>query len=251
MPRASALLTIVLVAPVLAFVPSPAAVVVPVCHAEPPINPSLPASSRRSFLGITTSAAAILAGASTFLVPQSARAIGPIRIDLKNPTYTAVPCPKDKPIPGQMAMRGLKGMCVTVNADLAELAPKDLEKIGVYGFVTDESGESVLANNPDLSTDAGQFTLIDLITPKDKKVEFEFVAAIDPKKDLSQYENGIGQLTFESLRVISYPGGQQYGAINPCEMNEFSDECEAWEAENGPFVKGDFMVKSNPRTKGR
>jgi hypothetical protein len=72
-----------------------------------------------------------------------------------------------------------------------------------------------------------------------------------PKQDLSQYENGIGPLTFESLRVISYPGGQQYGAINPCEMNEFSDECEAWEAENGPFVKGDFMVKSNPRTKGR
>lgn len=71
------------------------------------------------------------------------------------------------------------------------------------------------------------------------------------KQDLSQYENGIGPLTFESLRVISYPGGQQYGAINPCEMNEFSDECEAWEAENGPFVKGDFMVKSNPRTKGR
>lgn len=44
---------------------------------------------------------------------------------------------------------------------------------------------------------------------------------------------------------------QQYGAINPCEMNEFSDECEVWEKENGPYVKGDFMVKSNPRTKGR
>jgi hypothetical protein len=51
--------------------------------------------------------------------------------------------------------------------------------------------------------------------------------------------------------VISYPGGQQYGAINPCEMNEFSDECEAWEAENGPYQKGEYMVKSNPRTKGR
>ena len=63
--------------------------------------------------------------------------------------------------------------------------------------------------------------------------------------------SGIAPLNFESLRVISYPGGQQYGAINPCEMNEFSDECEAWEEVNGPYKKGDFMVKSNPRTKGR
>jgi hypothetical protein len=62
---------------------------------------------------------------------------------------------------------------------------------------------------------------------------------------------GIAPLTFESLRVISYPGGQQYGAISPCEMNEFSDECEAWEVENGPYQKGEFMVRSNPRTKGR
>lgn len=40
----------------------------------------------------------------------------------------------------------------------------------------------MLANNPDLSTDAGQFTLVELITPKDKKIQFEFVAAIDPSK---------------------------------------------------------------------
>ena len=70
-------------------------------------------------------------------------------------------------------------------------------------------------------------------------------------QDTSQYDNGIAPLNFESLRVISYPGGQQYGAINPCEMNEFSDECEAWEEVNGPYKKGEFMIKSNPRTKGR
>lgn len=79
---------------------------------------------------------------------------------------------------------------------------------------------------------------------------FSFTCCL-AKQDLSQFENGIGPLTFESLRVISYPGGQQYGAISPCEMNEFSDECEAWEEENGPYVKGDYMIKSNPRTKGR
>ena len=46
-------------------------------------------------------------------------------------------------------------------------------------------------------------------------------------------------------------GGQQFGAINPCEMNEFSDECEAWEKENGPYAKQDYMMKQNPRSKGR
>lgn len=148
-------------------------------------------------------------------------------------------------------MKGMRGLCVTVKANLQEAPPKNLEKVGVYGFVTDTaSGESVLANNPDLSTDAGQFTMIESVTTKDKKVEFEFVAAIPMEKDISKFDNGIGDLTFDSLRIISYPGGQQYGAINPCEMNEFSSECEDWEAENGPYEKAEFMVKSNPRTKG-
>lgn len=34
-------------------------------------------------------------------------------------------------------------------------------------------------------------------------------------------------------------------------MNEFSDECEEWEKENGPYEKAAYMIKSNPRTKGR
>lgn len=61
------------------------------------------------------------------------------------------------------------------------------------------------------STDAGQFAMIESVTPKDKKVEFEFVAAVPADKDLSKYDNGIGPLEFESLRLISFPGGQQYG----------------------------------------
>ena len=71
------------------------------------------------------------------------------------------------------------------------------------------------------STDAGQFAMIETVTPKDKKVIFEFVAAVPADKDLSKYDNGIGPLSFESLRLISFPGGQQYGEISPCEMNEF------------------------------
>jgi len=131
--------------------------------------------------------------------------------------------------------------CVTVQAELKEASPKDLEKVGVYGFVKDGvTGDSVLANNPDLSTDAGQFAMVETITPKTKMVEFEFVAAVPrdkvnmmtiktyylsssylyitgsfiKSKDISQYENGIGPLDFSSLRVISYPGGQQFGAIS-------------------------------------
>jgi len=149
-------------------------------------------------------------------------------------------------------MKGMKGVCVTVRATLDDSSPKDLEKVGVYGFVTDaKTGDSVLANNPDLSTDAGQFAMIETITTKTKDVEFEFIAAVPMEKDLAKEPNGIGELDFASLRIISFPGGQQYGSINPCEMNEFSSECEAWEDENGPYVKGKFMVESNKRTKGR
>jgi hypothetical protein len=52
----------------------------------------------------------------------------------------------------------------------------------------------------------------------------------------------------EMRTLTHYP---EFGAISPCEMNEFSEECEAWEAENGPYEKGEYMVKSNSRTKGR
>lgn len=209
------------------------------------------ASSRRGFvsksiafaLGTTT---ASLAGSG------AANAVGPIKIDIKNPTYTAAPCPRDKPIPGEKAMKGMRGLCVQVKAELAELSPKELDKVGVYGYVNDgESAESVLANNPDSGTDAGQFAMIPSISTTDKTIEFEFIAAVPMEKDISRFEDGIGPLDFKSLRVISFPGGQQFGAISPCEMNEFSDECEAWEEENGPYEKAAYMIKSNSRTKGR
>lgn len=210
--------------------------------------------TRRSFFQTAGAVALGAATASGFASSNGgqAEAIGPVKLTLINPTYSARICPKDRPIPGEKAMKGMRGLCVTVDADLKESAEKDLEKVGVYGFVKDGiTGDSVLANNPDLSTDAGQFAMIETITPSTKKVQFEFIAAVPMEKDLSKYENGIGELDFDSLRVISFPGGQQYGAINPCEMNEFSDECDVWEQENGPYVRGDYMIKSNARTKGR
>jgi len=206
--------------------------------------------SRRSFLGTAAVVASAVVAAGTAAPFQPANAVGPVKIDLTAKSYTAAVCPPSKPIPGAKAMKGMRGLCVTVEADLQNAAPKDLQDVGVFGFITDaDSGESVLANNPDLSTDAGQFAIIDSVTTKDKKVTFEFVAAVPMEKDVSQYSNGIGPLNFESLRIISYPGGTQYGAISPCEMNEFSEECEAWEAENGPYVRGEFMMKRNARTK--
>ena len=214
-------------------------------------------TSRRRFVsqsiafGLGTATASTLA-TNTNTNGGVANAVGPIKIDIVNPTYTAAPCPKDKPIPGEKAMKGMRGLCVQVKAELAENSPKLLDKVGVYGYVDDAlTSESVLANNPDSGTDAGQFAMIPSVSTTDKKIEFEFIAAVPMEKDISQYENGIGPLSFKSLRIISFPGGQQFGAISPCEMNEFSEECEAWEAENGPYERGEFMVKSNARTKGR
>jgi len=198
------------------------------------------------------SVAGILESGSELLRPEPASAIGPVKINLLNPTYTAIPCPKDKPIPGEKAMKGMRGLCVTVDVDLEESPDRALDKVGVYGYITDKgTGESVLANNPDLSTDAGQFAIIQKIDTTEKKTQFEFIAAVPSEVDLSPFEKGIAPLDFQSLRVVSFPGGQQYGAISPCEMNEFSDECDAWEAENGPYKKAEYMVKSNERTKGR
>lgn len=207
-----------------------------------------------TILSITTTAMTTVTTSQLLLPPpQPAYAVGPVKLKLQVDSYSAKICPKDRPIPGEKAMKGMKGLCVTVQATLLEATPKDLVQVGVYGFVIDSiTGNSVLANNPDLSTDAGQFAMIEnTLTPSTTKVEFEFIAAVPMDKDVSKYDNGIGELMFDGLRVISFPGGQQFGAVSPCEMNEFSTECEDWEEENGPYVRGDFMIKSNPRTKGR
>lgn len=81
---------------------------------------------------ITTVASAAALGIN----PEAASAIGPVRIDLLNPTYSAIPCPRDKPIPGEKAMKGMKGLCVTVDVALDSSPEKDLDKVGVYGFVS-------------------------------------------------------------------------------------------------------------------
>jgi len=50
--------------------------------------------------------------------------------------------------------------------------------------------------------------MIENVSTSDKKIEFEFIAAVPKEKDTSQFEDGIGPLEFKSLRIISFPGGQ-------------------------------------------
>jgi hypothetical protein len=150
------------------------------CSSQAPSNYL---SRRQVFHQVVATTATTTAGFLTVTKltspPQPANAVGPTKINLLNPTYSAVLCPKDRPIPGEKAMKGMRGLCVTVNVDLENPPEKELEKVGVYGFVTDEgTGESVLANNPDLSTDAGQFAMIESVKPTDKNIQFEFIAAV-------------------------------------------------------------------------
>lgn len=105
---------------------------------------------RRAFLSTVVATTGALA-TGTLTGSSPAQAVGPIKLTLEPVKYQAAPCPPSKPIPGEKAMFGMRGLCVTVEANLLEGSPKDLEKVGVYGFVVDENtGNSVLANNPDL-----------------------------------------------------------------------------------------------------
>jgi hypothetical protein len=98
---------------------------------------SASASSRRRFM--STGVAFALGGTTASLVSVDgtnsnnkgnlsgggvANAVGPIKINIINPTYTASPCPKDKPIPGEKAMKGMRGLCVQVKGELEENSPK-------------------------------------------------------------------------------------------------------------------------------
>ena len=76
--------------------------------------------------GLSRTALLIRAARAAPSAPAAApaQAVGPVKVQLLNPVYTAIPCPSDKPIPGEKAMKGLRGLCVTVKADLAEAPPK-------------------------------------------------------------------------------------------------------------------------------
>jgi hypothetical protein len=69
--------------------------------------------SRRDLLSTgTLVTVGVLTGGSLVVQPEPAQAVGPVKINLLNPTYRARPCPKDKPIPGEKAMKGMKASIV-------------------------------------------------------------------------------------------------------------------------------------------
>ena len=83
-------------------------------------------SDRRGFLSKAASISFGIVSASK-LTPQNggqAEAVGPVKVNLLDPIYSARICPKDKPIPGEKAMKGMRGLCVTVKATLEEKSPK-------------------------------------------------------------------------------------------------------------------------------
>lgn len=165
-------------------------------------------------------AVAVTAVAST-AAPEEAAAFGPIKMELTDPEYASMVCPPKTQVPGEKAGAGLKPVCVQVTVTANNPTPKEVVDAAVFGFVLDEEATSVVANNPDGASDAGQFAIIDKIPKGSSRVSFQFVAAIEPNESFDDKK-----LKFRSLKAISYAGGKQYGAITECEMNPLAAECD-------------------------
>ena len=150
---------------------------------------------------------------------QSASAFGPVEMtEFKINSYKSVElCNGQKPLmPGQKAMEGLFPVCIEVDIDVSSPSKEELKDVSIYGFVKEDSaGNSVLPNNPDFKSDAGQYAMIKKLNPGKNHAIFQFVAAIsvDPKKEQ------IPTLTFMKTKAISFPGGAKFAALSECEMD--------------------------------
>lgn len=170
---------------------------------------------------------AALASASMWGAAPNAYAFGPQTYELKITDYKQVElCNGRKPImPGQKAAEGLYPVCVEVGADIVNVADKSklAKDVAVYGFVKDdEAGNSVLPNNPDFNTDAGQYAMIPEIKPGDKHITYQFVAAVtsDPKK------SPLPKLTFVNTKGVSFPGGEKFKPLDECEIDPRAPGCD-------------------------
>lgn len=179
-----------------------------------------------------------VAAASLVQVPvipqlQPAHAFGPVEMkDLKIKKYENVElCDGKKPImPGQKAMEGLYPACIEVEATLTNPNEKTYKDVSVYGMVKEnEAGNSVLPNNPDFSTDAGQYAMIKKIGPGEQEVKFQFVVATT-KNPLKGEK--IPDLTFFNQKVVSMPGGNKFVPLDECEVDPRADGCEDNERDN-------------------
>ena len=108
----------------------------------------------------------------------------------------------------------------------------------VFGRVFNkEDGSSVVANNPDGRTDAGQMAMIDSVPAGDNDLKFIFVAQQQTTCSTRPDPNGKrppcddtasieGLLRFESMKAVSYPGGDRYKTYDQCEQNPFAEGCD-------------------------
>lgn len=159
---------------------------------------------------------------SFHLSNNPALGFGPINMDLQITDYHQVDlCNGKKPVlPGQKAVEGLFPVCIEVEADIINPEKsKSLTDVSVYGYVKeDAAGNSVLANNPDFRSDAGQYAMIDKVAPGRSHIKYQFVAAVsnDPK------EKPIPKLTFFNSKAVSFPGGAKFRPLDICEMDPFA-----------------------------
>lgn len=158
-----------------------------------------------------------------------ANAFGPKNFELKVSSYKQVElCNGKKPImPGQKAALGLFPICIEVTADIVNTDVTALVKdASVYGFVKeDAAGNSVLPNNPDFKSDAGQYAMIATIKPGDTQVSYQFVAAVsaDPKSE------PLPKLSFQFTKAVSFPGGEKFKPLDECEIDPRAPGCEGTE----------------------
>jgi hypothetical protein len=189
----------------------------------------LQSNSFQRFLARSFSTASLVASLNAYQGLEPTFAFGPQNFGLQITNYQQVElCNGKKPImPGQKAAEGLFPVCIEVEADIIkDQAPpsKPYKDVAVYGFVKDdEAGNSVLPNNPDFNTDAGQYAMIPEIRPGDTHVKYQFVAAVSSNPKTSP----IPKLTFLKTKAISFPGGDKFKPLSDCEIDPRScDEDE-------------------------
>jgi hypothetical protein len=195
--------------------------------------------SRRNLLAGTVGSAL----GALLLSADSASAIGPVNVNLVDPTYEAVVCPKIfqdeidyEKLDGvgvQVKMGGGKEkaiadttkQCIRVRATVTNPTKSPLPNFAIYGFVNDaEAGVTVVGNslrNDKDKAHAGQIAKINSIPVGTSTVEFTFIATI-----AKSYGGRLPRLSFESLKGTSSPGGKVLQAFGPCDMDPMSDECE-------------------------
>jgi hypothetical protein len=133
-------------------------------------------------------------------------------------------------MPGQKAAEGLFPVCIEVEAKLNNPKKESFKDVAVYGFVKENiAGNSVLPNNPDFRSDAGQYAMIPAVPAGEGTVTYQFVAAVsqDPKKEQ------IPGLTFFNTKAISFPGTFQsttcdilYGLLHRGLTLDYSDNLQ-------------------------